>query len=139
MNSKSQYIESAESLFVYHLKSIADITKEIKVSDRTLGKWRLAYDWDFKRKQYLKSKQNFHEELYEFSRKIMKEIEQEIAEGKEISERRFSNFIKMLPSIVKVKEYEDLVAKKQKEGKKGLTPEIIREIERDILGIKHRD
>ena len=41
--------------------------------------------------------------------------------------------------IGKVKDYEDVVAKKKEDTPKGLTPELIAQIEEEVLGIKHND
>ena len=47
-------------------------------------------------------------------------------------------FTRMLPLIGKVKEDEDEAkANEKQEERKGLTPELIKTIEEEILGIKH--
>ena len=49
-------------------------------------------------------------------------------------------FCKIIPMFTKVKDYEDIVAKKeQKETRKGLTPELIAQIEEEVLGITPND
>ena len=95
-------------------------------------------DWDKKRKDFLKSKQSFHEELYEFARKLMKDISCDMDNGEKIDPGRMYAFCRIIPMFTKVKDYEDVVAKKDEPNKpKGLTPELISQIEEEILGIKH--
>jgi len=127
----------AERLYVYDLLTIEETAKKIKVSPRTISYWKERGDWDVKKQSFLKSKQAFHKDLYELARKLMDGILIDIENNEEISSSRSSLFCKMLPLIVKIKEYEDVVNKyEEKPEKKGLSPEILRKIEEEILGIK---
>ena len=48
---------------------------------------------------------------------------------------RMYAFCKIIPLFAKVKDYEDLIKKPTKDKPKGLTPDIIAQIEQDVLGI----
>lgn len=140
MNSKRQYFDEAERLFVIEQYSMIEIGRRLRLSKNTILEWKELGDWENKRKQYLRSKQTFHEELYEFSKKLMKGISSDIDSGEKVDACRLYAFCRILPMIHKVKDYEDVVAKKeQKEQSKGLTPELIAQIEEEVLGIKHDD
>lgn len=140
MNSKRQYFDEAERLFVIEHLSLDEIAHRLKLCRKTVMIWKESGDWDNKRKQYLRSKQTFHEELYEFAKKLMKGITDDIDAGEKIDTGRMYAFCRILPMIHKVKDYEDVVAKKEpKEQSKGLTPELIAQIEEEVLGIKHDD
>jgi len=138
LNNKSLYFNEAERIYVYELKSVEETAAKANVCPRTIAKWKIKGDWDVKRKRFLQSKQAFHEELYDFARKIMKEIKTDLENGEKVDTGRMYAFTKMLPLITKIKEYEDIATlmKEKKQESKGLTKEIIRSIEEDILGMK---
>lgn len=136
MNSKKQYLEEAERLYVIEQMSLEEIAKRLKLNRKTVMQWKDLGDWGNKRKTYLRSKQCFHEEMYEFARKLMKDISSDIDAGEKVDVGRMYAFCRILPMFTKVKDYEDIVAKKNKaEAPKGLTPEMIAQIQEDILGI----
>ena len=140
MNNKDYLINDAEHLYVYKLKNIDTIAKELKVNRKTVMNWKEQFDWDTRRRQYTQSKTAFHEELYEFARKIMKDITLDMEAGEKVDPGRFYAFCRLLPMFGKVKSYEDVIAmSKAKPVQKGLTPEIIARIEEEILGIPQND
>ena len=139
MNTKRQYYDEAERLFVIEHVGLEEIGVRLKLARKTLMRWKEAGDWDSKRKQYLRSRQTFHEELYEFAKKLMKGISEDMDSGEKVDTGRMYAFCRILPMIGKVKDYEDVVAKKKDDAPKGLTPELIAQIEEEVLGIKHND
>ena len=140
MNNKDYLINDAEHLYVYKLKNIDTIAKELKLNRKTVMNWKEQFDWDTRRRQYTQSKTAFHEELYEFARKIMKDITLDMEAGEDVNPGRFYAFCRLLPMFGKVKSYEDVIAmSKAKPVQKGLTPEIIARIEEEILGIPQND
>ena len=139
MNSKRQYYDEAERLFVIEHMSLEEIGNRLKLCRKTVMNWKEVGDWDGKRKQYLRSRQTFHEELYEFAKKLMKGISEDMDSGEKVDTGRMYAFCRILPMIGKVKDYEDVVAKKKESTPKGLTPELIAQIEEEVLGIKHND
>lgn len=137
MNSKSLYFNEAERVYVYEHLSIDETAAKVNVAPRTIANWKVKGDWDSKRKKYLKSKQAFHEELYEFARKLMQDIKIDLDNGEKVDTGRMYAFTRMLPLIAKVKDYEEIVSIKEKSTEnKGLTKELIRTIEEEILGMK---
>ena len=140
MTNKQYLIGEAENLFVYKLKTVETIANELNLSRKTVMKWKEKGDWDNKRKLYIKSKIAFHEELFEFARKIMKDITEDMEKGNKIDAGRMYAFCKFVPMFTKVKDYEDIVAKKEEKATpRGLTPELIAQIEEEVLGITHND
>ena len=140
MTNKQYLIGEAENLFVYKLKTVETIANELNLSRKTVMNWKEKGDWDNKRKLYIKSKIAFHEELFEFARKIMKDITEDMEKGNKIDAGRMYAFCKLVPMFTKVKDYEDIVAKKEeKAAPRGLTPELIAQIEEEVLGITHND
>ena len=110
--NKKEFVCEAENLYVYKLNTLDEIGLKLNLSPKTLSRWNNEYGWSKKRADYLKSKQCF-------------------------DTGRMYSFCKILPMFLKVKDYEDAAGKsKKKETPKGLTPDIIAQIEADILGIK---
>lgn len=140
MYSKAHLYNEAERLYVHELKTVAETAKKVNVSVLTISKWKEKGEWELKRKDYLKSKQAFHQELYEFARKLMKDISTDMDNGEKVDPGRMYAFCKVIPMFVKVKEYEEAAGKKdEKQEHRGLTPELIRDIEEKVLGITYND
>ena len=134
MNSKKQYFEEAERLFVINNMTLEEIARQLNLNRKTVMSWKEQGDWGNKRKKYLQSKQSFHEEMYEFARKLLKDISEDIDAGEKVDTGRMYAFCRILPMFIKVKDYEDVISRKQ-ETPKGLTPDIIAQIEEEVLGI----
>ena len=141
MNSKKHLLAEAERLYVYELVTLEGIATRLNLNRKTPMQWKDEYDWENKRKKFLKSKQTLHHELYEFARKLMNGISADIESGEKIEPSRMYAFCKILPMFVKVKDYEDCMTQKdsKKNQNRGLTADIVAQIEEDILGITHND
>lgn len=193
MSKKALYFDQAEQLYIKEQCTFKEIAKKMPVSERAIRSWGKLGNWEKKRMQYLKSKQAYHEELYEFSRKIMHSVEEDLERESifksirknvntallttmtnnpadltwdkvistlEEAEFTIEDFLLTLkyaiegdikidagrlyflknitPLIGKVKSYEDAATKKElpeKEAKKGLSEDVIKQIERQIFGM----
>ena len=137
MSKKQFHFAEAERLYIVEHMTINEIAARLQVNEKTVRIWKSEGDWDVQRSKYLKSKQMFHEELYEFARKLMYSIQDDLANGEKVDPGRMFAFTRMLPLITKVKEYEDIARKKeQKQENKGLTEDIVKLIEEEVLGMK---
>jgi hypothetical protein len=137
VTKKDEHYTDAERMYVVEQMTLEEIASKTDSNERTIRRWKEEGEWDGKRDRFLDSKQLFHEELYEFARELMGRIRKDLASGEKVDTGRMYAFLRMLPSIMKVKEYEDVVDQKRaEEGKKGLTPEVVREIEEKVLGIR---
>ena len=138
MNKRDVFLENAERLYVVEQMLIEDVAQRVGVNERTIRRWKDEFKWDYKRKQYLNSKQMFHEELFNFARKLMASIELDMDNNEKIDPGRMFAFTKLLPMINKVKSYEDNVSQKEESTQnKEITPEFIKEINETFLGIKY--
>ncbi|MBR6127945.1 hypothetical protein IKQ21_09700 [bacterium] len=139
MNSKQHLYNEAERLYIYSNKGLEAIANELNLSRKTLMDWKEKGDWGERRKAYKQCKTAFHEELYDFARQLMKGIAEDMAAGEKVDTGRIYAFCRILPLFVKVKDYEDVAAKKADAFKpKGLTKEVIAQIEEEILGIPRK-
>jgi len=140
LSKKHLFYNEAERLYVYDQLGIDEIAVRLNLGSRTIRNWKDENDWDKKKKDYLKSKQAFHEELYEFARKLMHSIREDLDNGEKVDPGRMYAFTRMLPLITKIKEYEDISNKKeQKQENKGLTEDIIKIIEEEVLGMRQNE
>lgn len=138
MSKKGLYYSEAERLYAEDQMTINEIASKLNIAVRTVNYWKKDKGWDSKREKFLNGKRTFHEQLYDFSRTLMDSIEKDIKSGERLDAGRLYTFTKMLPLITKIKDYEDTINKmRQSKQSKTLSPEIIRQIEEEILGI-HR-
>lgn len=137
MAKKQLYFNEAERLYVVEHCTIAEIASRLRLGEKTVRLWKGEGDWENKRIKHLKSKEAFHEELYEFARKLMKSVMEDMENGIKVAPDRLYFLKSILPSITKVKDYEDVMHKKDKEDdKSGLTEDVLKLIEREVLGIE---
>ena len=141
MQNKKKYLfNEAERLYIYEYMTINELADRLNVNRKTIMAWKESGDWDSKRRVYLKSKQTFHEEMYEFARKLMRDITADMESGERVDTGRLYAFLKMVPMFIKAKNYEDEGSDKENKPKpKGLTDDIVAEIEENILGIVPND
>ena len=137
MAKRDIHFPEAERLYVIEQMTINEIASKLRLNEKTVRIWKNMGGWETKRKKYLKSKLSFHEELYEFSRKLMTSIKDDLEAGEKVDSGRLYTFTRLLPLITKVKEYEDIAAQSdEKEQNKGLTKDLVSLIEAEVLGIK---
>lgn len=140
MNNKEYLANEAERLYVISCNTVDEIASKLNISTKTVCRWKEKFDWERKKLSYTRSKQCFHEELYEFARKLMKDITADMDAGEKVDPGRMYAFCKVIPMFVKVKDYEDIISKKEKkEAPRGLTPELVARIEEEVLGITPND
>lgn len=72
--SKMKSYNTAEYLYVYNNVQIDKITKRLGISRRTLFYWKRKFTWDTKRTNFIKSKNDFHAELTEFTQKLTQHL-----------------------------------------------------------------
>ena len=138
MVKRDVFFAEAESLYINEYMSLKDIASKLKLNEKTVRAWRKLGNWEAKRNQYLKSKSSFHEELYAFSRKLMSSIIDDLDKNEKVDSGRLYTFARLLPLITKMKEYEDIIVKSDdKDTNKGLTSDIVKMIEKEVLGIQN--
>lgn len=138
MIKRDLYFSDAESLYVIEQKTINEISAQLKISEKTVRLWKQEGNWAEKRRKFLQNKHLFHEELYEFSRKIMKSIMNDLDSGVDVDTGRFYALVRVLPMISKIKQYEDTLSKKlEKQAAKSIPEDVIKLIEKQIFGINN--
>lgn len=135
MTKKDTLSAVAERLYVVDQMTMNEIANLLKVHVKSIHNWKEEYGWDEKRKQLVKTKCLFHEEMYNFARKLMGTIEYDMDNGGKVDQARLFTFAKMLPFITKIKEYEDdRDAKIINAESTEITPDFIKMINEEFLG-----
>lgn len=136
--TKYNQLTQAEHRYIYDKKSLAEIGMELGLSRRILFYWKKEYKWDEKRFEVEHTKYRFSEELLDFARKMMQKISTDIDKNQKTPPPEIYSLINILKEIPIVKQYTDTLQQEQthKKEQKGLTPEFIRQIEREILGME---
>lgn len=134
--TKFNQLTQAEHMYIYDKKSLAEIGMELGLSRRILFYWKKEYNWDKKRFDAEHNKDKFSEELLEFARKMMNKISADIDNNQKTPPPEIYSLINILKNIPLVKQYTESLQSEQKTEKKGLTPDIVRQIEREILGME---
>ena len=117
MSKKHYNAAEAERLYVNEQMTPENIAGRLHLCEKTVRIWKDEGRWAEKRAAYIKSRQQFHEELYEFGRLLMRSIKKDLLAGNKLDGNRVRLLISIGPSVIKVKDYE--AAMEKLEGPKG--------------------
>jgi hypothetical protein len=132
MAKQAIYYEEAKRLYVNEglsLDAIVGIFNN-KVSRKTLYNWKIKGDWDTKRRNYLKSTEDLQKQLTKLAQIALKEA---LANPTPHNVYAVTKAVAALKQYQGVKLLEDETTPKQR---KGLTKEIVKQIEREVLGLE---
>ena len=117
MNNKKHLFNEAERQYIYDFKTVEEIARSLNLNRKTIMSWKEQGDWD---------------------RKLMKGISIDMDNGEKVDPGRMYAFCRIIPMFTKVKNYEDIICRKDSkdETKKGISSDLITQIEEEILGIK---
>ena len=136
--TKLDKLKQAAHLYVYEKLPLDVIGTKLDLSRRTLFYWKKEYEWDRKRFEFEHTKYRFSKELLELARKMMNKISADIDNNQKTPPLEIYSLINILKNIPLVKQYPDSLQPEQtqKQSPTGfLSPNIIRQIEKEILGI----
>ncbi len=134
--TKMKYYKKAEQMYIYEKQPLDAIGTKLNLSRRTLFYWKKKYEWDRKRFEAERNQELFSDELFEFARKLMAKISDDIDNNKQTPQSEIYSLMNILKNIPQVKQYENSKQKfKQPKPTGQLTPEIIDKIEREIFGL----
>ena len=134
--TKMKDYKQAEKMYIYDKTPLEEIGGRLNISRRTLFYWKKKYEWDRKRFETEQNQENFDNELFEFARKLLQKISTDIDNDKQTPQSEIYSLMKILKNIPQVQQYETSNQKfKQPKPTGQLTPEIIEQIEREVLGL----
>nr|DAS62791.1 MAG TPA: Putative ATPase subunit of terminase (gpP like) [Caudoviricetes sp.] len=131
--SKMKLFKQAEQMYLKG-STVCEISLELGIAKRTLFYWKKQYDWDKKRKESMYDKFQFKEDLQKFAKKLMDKIANSNKSNSQISQAEYYSLVNILNFLPELKENNTQIETPQ--IKTELSPDFIRQIEREILGIE---
>ena len=131
--SKMKLFKQAEQMYLKGL-TISEISLDLGIAKRTLFYWKKQYDWDKKRKESIYDKSQFKKDLQKFAQKLMDKIANSNKANNQISQAEYYSLVNILNFLPELKENNTQTETPQ--IKTELSPDFIRQIEREILGIE---
>ena len=131
--SKMKLFKQAEQMYLKGL-TVSEISLELGIAKRTLFYWKKQYDWDKKRKESMYDKSQFKEDLKKFAQKLMDKIANSNKTNSQISQAEYYSLVNILNFLPELKE--NNTQNETLQIKTELSPDFIRQIEREILGIE---
>ena len=131
--SKMKLFKQAEQMFLKGL-TVNEISLELGIAKRTLFYWKKEYDWDKKRKESMYDKFQFKEDLQKFAQKLMEKIANSNKTNSQINQAEYYSLVNILNFLPELKE--NNTQNETPQIKTELSPDFIRQIEREILGIE---
>lgn len=131
--SKMKLFKQAEQMYLKGL-TVSEISLELGIAKRTLFYWKKQYDWDKKRKESMYDKSKLKEDLQKFAQKLMDKIANSNKANNQISQAEYYSLVNILNFLPELKE--NNTQNETPQIKTELSPDFIRQIEREILGIE---
>lgn len=131
--SKMKLFKQAEQMYLKGL-TVSEISLELGIAKRTLFYWKKQYDWDKKRKESMYDRAQFKDDLQKFAQKLMEKIANSNKINSQISQAEYYSLVNILNFLPELKENNTQTETLQ--IKTELSPDFIRQIEREILGIE---
>lgn len=131
--SKMKLFKQAEQMYLKG-STVSKISLELGIAKRTLFYWKKQYDWDKKRKEAMYDKSQFKEDLQKFAQKLMDKIANSNKTNSQISQAEYYSLVNILNFLPELKE--NNTQNETPQIKAELSPDFIRQIEREILGIE---
>lgn len=131
--SKMKLFKQAEQMYLKG-STVSKISLELGIAKRTLFYWKKQYDWDKKRKESMYDKSQFKEDLQKFAQKLMDKIANSNKTNSQISQAEYYSLVNILNFLSELKE--NNTQNETPQIKTELSPDFIRQIEREILGIE---
>ena len=130
--SKMKLFKQAEQMYLKG-STVSEISLELGIAKRTLYYWKKQYDWDKKRQESMYDKSQFKDDLQKFAKKLMDKIANSNKTNSQISQAEYYSLVNILNFLPELKENNTQTETPQ--IKTELSPDFIRQIEREILGI----
>ena len=131
--SKMKLFKQAEQMYLKG-STVSEISLELGIAKRTLFYWKKLYGWDKKRKESVYDNSQFKEDLQKFAQKLMDKIANSNKTNSQISQAEYYSLVNILNFLPELKE--NNTQNETPQIKTELSPDFIRQIEREILGIE---
>ncbi len=137
MAKKAALYADAERLYVQDQLTLEAIALKLGCGVRTLTNWKADGNWDGKRQGFIDLETSLHGDLYRLAQLLTRKNLSSLEAGETVDARAMSVAFRAIAVVKNTVEYEDAeVSPKQKEPKRGLSEETIRQIEEEVLGLR---
>ncbi len=135
MAKKDSLEPQARELFVIHQMSLADISRKLNVSVRTLQDWKKNGDWETQKSSLGGNEKSFHAALFKLGEVIARKITDEEQSGREAAPERYGALNRIIDAAEKSRKYEAVAPKKKEDSRspEDRQKEMVRKIN-EILG-----
>jgi len=136
--NKMNLAKKAYELYSTENLNANEIAVKLCVSRRTVFNWMKKYNWQKKKINLEKIQNTFPSELQEFVMKIMQKVSSDMDNKRKLSKEELYSIANITDILFKLKKQNTKLPQKpdkKPEPSKGLPHELIRQIEREILGI----
>lgn len=131
--SKMKLFKQAEQMYLKG-STVSEISLELGIAKRTLFYWKKQYDWNKKRKESMYDRAQFKDDLQKFAQKLMEKIANSNKTNSQINQAEYYSLVNILNFLPELKE--NNTQNETPQVKTELSPDFIRQIEREILGIE---
>ena len=112
--SKAELKPRAKELYTIHQMSLADISRAINISTRTLQTWKAEEHWDEARAAISGSEKNCHAQLFELGEVMARRIKQDELNGVKVAPERYTTLQRIIDTAEHARKYEAVAPKKNK-------------------------
>ncbi|HOW51766.1 MAG TPA: hypothetical protein PLV42_06955 [bacterium] len=114
MAKKAMYAAEAERLYLVDNCTIAEIASRLRLGEKTIRIWKEEGQWDQKRAALMEQRQSLTEELYAFTRALLRSVKEDLDKGVKVDPGRMYALTQLIGKLDKVRTFEQ----SQQEGKK---------------------
>ena len=112
--SKAELKPKAKEFYTIHQMSLADISRRLNISTRTLQTWKAEDRWEETRAQVSGSEKNFHAQLFELGEVMARKIKQDEIDGVKVATERYTALQRIIDTAEHARKYEAVVPKKNR-------------------------
>ena len=112
--SKSELKPKAKELYTIHQMSLADISRRLNISTRTLQNWKTEERWEETRAEISGSEKNCHAQLFELGEVMARRIKQDELNGVKVAPERYTTLQRIIDTAEHARKYEAVAPKKNK-------------------------
>ena len=98
---RDKFYDIAEKMYVEQFITAMEIANRIGVHERTIRRWKAKGKWDEKRSKFYDEITASKDPIYEFSRKMLREIENDINNKKHVDPSRYYIFLNLVDKLTK--------------------------------------
>jgi predicted transcriptional regulator len=138
VSKKEEFFDVAEKMYIEEQKTQAEIASSLGLSERTVRYWCDEGLWGEKRKAYIRSRMSFSDEVFTFTQKLMKYIEDAIEANEDVPQSKIYLLNSLLDKVQKIKAYEKETSVNElaKDKAKSLSKDAIQQIRKEVLGLE---